>query len=171
MDENKKKVSAKQEKMVADALGGYVVGMSGAAPANPGDVKTYDWLIECKTHTTPDHPIFFDIGVWSKICTEAMAMHRKPLLVVDDGSQRIGQTWCLCNSKNLNLTRVIVTDIPVSIRKNISCKHDKLKSALEKNTKRYLGEFYEGAAFEVEGWAKDPVCILPLELFKELMDK
>lgn len=169
-EQSKKYYSGKQEKMVADALGGYVVGGSGARPTNPGDVKTYEWLVECKTHTTPDHTIFFDSDVWKKICNEAMATHRKPVLVVDDGSQKLKKTWCLCFAKNLNGGNMIVVDFPNAIRKNISCKHEKLAETLKQASKRYIGEFYESAAYEVR-WMEEDVCILPLELFKEILDK
>ena len=92
---NNKEFSTKQEKLIASELGGYPVSGSGARPCAPRDVKTYEWLVECKTHTKPDQSILFDINVWKKITDEAMATHRKPVLVVDDGSQSISRTWCL----------------------------------------------------------------------------
>ena len=84
MSDSTKAFSTRQEKMVAKQLGGYPVGGSGAMPGVPGDVKTYDWLVECKTHTEPGHNILFNAKVWKKIKEEAMVMHRKPVLVVDD---------------------------------------------------------------------------------------
>ena len=161
--------SNKQEKIVAAALGGYKIGGSGAMPGSPGDVKTYDWLVECKTHTTPGKPIFFDINVWSKIKQEAAATYRKPVLVVDDGSQSEKKTWCLCKSSDLNLASMISVSFPVTIRKNISVKHDKLAEAL-KSSERYLGEFYKGGVLEVS-WDGEDVCVLPLSLFKEIFEQ
>lgn len=168
-DKSTKYFSEKQEKLVAKQLGGFTIGLSGAGPANPGDVKTYDWLIECKTHTEPDHPIFFDLSVWKKIEDEAMAMHRKPVLIVDDGSQKVEKTWCLCRAANLNMGKVITIDLPVKIRKNISCKEDKLAETLRENTKRYLGEFYQGGAYFTE-WDSQDVVVMPLKLFSELFE-
>ena len=173
MAENNKTFSNKQEKMIAKELGGYPIGGSGAMPGAPGDVKTYEWLVECKTHTKPDHTIFFDLGVWEKIQKEAMAMHRKPVLIVDDGSQSASKTWCLCRAANLNLTGgVVTTDLPVTIKKNISCKHDKLQSALKDQTKKIViqGGFYETAVYEAT-WGGEQVIVLPLSTFKELFEK
>lgn len=41
--------SSKQEKQVANALGGKLVSGSGAPLFSCGDVELKDWLIECKT--------------------------------------------------------------------------------------------------------------------------
>ena len=165
-----KQYSNKQEKMIAKELGGYQVGMSGAAPANPGDVKTYEWLIECKTHCEPDQNIFFDLNVWNKIKNEAMGMCRKPVLIVDDGSQRAENTWCLCKASNLNLTAIMTADLPVKIRKNISCKNEKLMKSLVDQTARYIGAFYQDGVFEVD-WNNEKVIICPLNTFKELFER
>lgn len=171
---NNKEFSTKQEKMVASQLGGYPVGLSGAGPANPGDVRTYEWLVECKTHTTPGKPIFFDIDVWKKIENEAMGVHRKPVLVVDDGSQSASSTWCLCKSFNINLSGAISVDLPVKIRKNISCKHDKLLAGLKAISKSKIHEntFYSNSIMVYEvNWGSEDVVIMPLSTFKELFEK
>ena len=170
MAQSTKTFSSKQEKMVAKELGGYQIGGSGAMPGAPGDVKTYDWLVECKTHTTPDQKITFNAAVWNKIKDEAMAMHRKPVLIVDDGSQSASKTWCMCRSANLNLATTVACDLPLTIKKNITCSHDKLSEVLKQVGKQYVGAFYEGVAFEVT-WEGDDVLILPLKLFKELFEK
>ena len=44
--------SNRQEKAVAKAVGGKQVSNSGATAFSKGDVRTADWLIECKTCTT-----------------------------------------------------------------------------------------------------------------------
>lgn len=172
MTESTKSFSKKQEKLVASELGGYPVGLSGAGPANPGDVKTYDWLVECKTHTKPDHSILFDIDVWKKIENEAIGIHRKPVLIVDDGSQSISRTWCLCRADNVNLNGYISTDFPAAIRKNITCKHEKLAEAIKKASKGLVMEnsFYQGVVFEIE-WANETVIVLPFKIFKEIFEK
>lgn len=162
--------SNKQEKMVAKALGGYPVGGSGAMPAVPGDVKTYDWLVECKTHVDSGQKITFNFDVWTKIEKEAMAVHRKPVLIVDDGSQNERFTWCLCRSNNLNLSAFVTVPFPVAIRKNIICQHEKMRDALKEGTKQYAGLFYEGGVFEVD-WNGTNVIVLPLVVFKEIFEK
>lgn len=174
MAENTKQYSKKQEKLVAKELGGYPVGLSGAGAANPGDVKTYDWLVECKTHTSPDNPIAFNLDVWKKIEAEAMGIQRKPVLIVDDGSQSASRTWCLCRASNLNLSGTIATDLPVSIRKNISCKHDKLSAGLKSVIKGKIrtDTFYGLCPVLYETtWADEEVAIMPLKTFKELFEK
>ena len=45
--------SSKQEKKVAKTIGGSTVPNSGAIKFGAGDVQLDDWLIECKTKTTP----------------------------------------------------------------------------------------------------------------------
>lgn len=168
--ETTKFFSNKQEKLIANELGGYPVGLSGAGPANPGDVKTYDWLVECKTHTSPDHSIIFNLDVWKKIEDEAMAMHRKPVLIVDDGSQSLNKTWCLCRSNNLDLSATISADLPSQIKKNISFKHDKLASNLVESTKEFMCDLYEYAVYEAE-WGGETVIVMPFKTFKEKFEK
>ena len=174
MAQNTKQYSRKQERLVAKELEGCVVSLSGAGPANPGDVRTYEWLVECKTHTTPDHPITFNLDVWKKLQNEAMGVQKKPVLIVDDGSQTISKTWCLCKAANLNLAGSISTDLPVTIRKNISCKHDKLSTALKAviKGKIHTDSFYgmSPVLYEVN-WGDDVVVVLPLTTFKELIEK
>lgn len=173
-EKSTKDYSSKQEKMIANELGGYPVGMSGAGAANPGDVRTYDWLVECKTHTKPDQPIFFDLAVWQKIQNEAMGVHRKPVLIVDDGSQTKDKTWCLCKASSLNMSGAIAFSLPVTIRKNISCKHDKLISGLKAISKAKIqsNTFYASSFVIYEAkWGGEDVAVMPLATFKELFEK
>lgn len=44
--------SNKQEKRVAKAIGGKQTANSGATAFSKGDVRTEEWLIECKTKTS-----------------------------------------------------------------------------------------------------------------------
>ena len=44
--------SNRQEKKVAKTVGGRQTANSGATTFSKGDVRTDDWLIECKTATT-----------------------------------------------------------------------------------------------------------------------
>lgn len=164
-----KAYSTKQEKLVAIILNGNVVPGSGARPTAPGDVKSDSWLAECKTHTEPGHNIFFDLNVWKKICDEAMALHRLPVLIVDDGSQKENHTWCLCRSCNINRGNLMIAPFPATIRKNISCKEEKMNEALSL-AKEWLGGLYIGSCFELN-WGGEDICILPIATFKEVYDK
>ena len=174
MAENPNKFySSKQEKLVAKELGGYPIKGSGARPCAPGDVKAYDWLVECKTHTKPDNPIFFDIAVWKKIKDEAMGMSKKPVLIVDDGSQSASRTWCLCRRNNVNLNSIVTTDLPNKVRKNITCKHDALTAKLKSDCKGLVvpgTSFYTDMIFEAT-WEDEAVVIMPLRVFKEIFEK
>lgn len=49
--------SAKQEKAVAKAIGGTQTPNSGATPWQKGDITTDQFLIECKTKTSPSNSI------------------------------------------------------------------------------------------------------------------
>lgn len=49
--------SSKQEKTVAKRVGGKTTANSGATKFSKGDVSADDWLIECKTKTTPSKSI------------------------------------------------------------------------------------------------------------------
>lgn len=171
MARSNKDFSNKQEAMIAKELGGHKIGGSGAAPCAPGDVRTDTWLIECKTHTTPDHSIYFDLEVWQKISKEAMGTHRKPVLIVDDGSQTLEKTWCLCRANNLNLGHTMTTEFPVTIRKNVTCRHDKLMSKLKLQSKGFVfpNGFYTNAGYKVN-WNNEEIVILPFEAFKELFE-
>lgn len=98
MGESTKTYSDKHEKAVAKYLGWKQVSGSGSRPCAVGDVRGASWLCECKTHTTPGHKLTFVMSVWDKIMDEAMSQHLRPVLMVDDGSQKIQNTWCLFNS-------------------------------------------------------------------------
>ena len=49
--------SKRQEKSVAKVMGGTVVPNSGAIKFGAGDVQLDDWLVECKTKTSPSKSI------------------------------------------------------------------------------------------------------------------
>lgn len=89
-----KESSNLQESTVAKYLGWKVVSGSGARPFHVGDVVSEDWLGECKTHNTSRNAITFNLNVLKKISDEAMSKHRFPVLIVDDGSQQVDNTWC-----------------------------------------------------------------------------
>ena len=81
--------SSKQEETVAKYLGWGVVSGSGSRAGKPGDISGAHFLGECKTHTQPNQQLLFDKDVWKKLQNEAQSTHRFPVLVVDDGSQKL----------------------------------------------------------------------------------
>lgn len=90
-----KDYSNKQEELIAKYLGWKRVSASGARDCHPGDIKSEEWLGECKTHTKPIKEIRFVHSQWSKICEEAMTSRRFPVMFVDNGTQAISGTWCM----------------------------------------------------------------------------
>lgn len=115
--------SDKQEHQIAEAMGWNVVTGSGARHLYPGDISGIDWLGECKTHATSNKPILFDLKVWSKISEEAASRHKYPVLFVDDGSQKLGKTWCMI-SGSIELSELdptlTIEDYPKSIKSTIT---------------------------------------------------
>lgn len=87
--------SNQQEKMIANFLNWSVVKGSGAVACYPGDVQSPKWLGECKTHAKAVSKVTFKKAVWKKICDEAAAKFRYPILFVDSGTQRVDDVWCL----------------------------------------------------------------------------
>lgn len=115
-----KEASAKQEKMIADYLGWYIVPGSGSRHNYPGDIYSDEWLGECKTHLTETNKIAFHINHWNKICNEAISQFKTPVLFVDNGSRGIKYTLCLLkpnfegifkinNSPNIKINKSSIT--------------------------------------------------------------
>ena len=94
-DKPTKFYSSLQEKTIADYLGWSVVSASGARHFEPGDIKSTEWLAECKTHTKETDNIVIDKEVWKKISNEARGKMRKPVLFVDNGTQELKNTWAI----------------------------------------------------------------------------
>lgn len=68
--------SNKQEKTVAKAVNGKQVANSGATPISKGDVRTDNWLIECKTSTTRKQSFSIKKEWLEKNKEEAFAMNK-----------------------------------------------------------------------------------------------
>lgn len=68
--------SSRQEKAVAKAVGGKQTANSGATMFSKGDVRTKDWLIECKTKTSPSSSISIKREWIEKNEEEAFAMQK-----------------------------------------------------------------------------------------------
>lgn len=90
-----KHYSSTQENRIADYLGWSAVSASGARPFTPGDVKSCDWLAECKTHTSVTDLLTINKSVWKKISTEAKGCMRKPVLFIDNGTQELKNTYAV----------------------------------------------------------------------------
>lgn len=168
-----KDFSSKQEKMIADYLGWSVVSGSGAAACFPGDVISDEWLGECKTHVERGQKILFNKKVWDKICDEAMVKRRFPVLFTDDGSQKSGKTWCLFASKHLDFSECRPV-MPLCLcklhgqGKNISFDHSEMLDLYNQEQK----EFPERIQVFLGSWnTKEDVVVVPLETFKEIIEK
>lgn len=84
-----KHYSNKQESAVADYLGWKRVSASGARPFNKGDIISDSWLCECKTHTTKVNTYKVMFSVWRKLVSEATSCMKRPVLIIDNGTQKI----------------------------------------------------------------------------------
>ena len=69
--------SNKQEKHVAKVLGGKQTANSGATAFSKGDVRTDDWLIECKTKTSESKSVSIQREWIDKNEEEAFAMGKQ----------------------------------------------------------------------------------------------
>lgn len=69
--------SHKQESEVALEVGGRVQLNSGATPFEKGDVSSADWLIECKTKTSPSQSISIKKEWLDKNRSESLYMGKK----------------------------------------------------------------------------------------------
>ena len=69
--------SSRQEKSVAKSLKGKTVPNSGATPFQKGDVSTDNWLIECKTKTSPSESISIKREWLEKNEEEAFSMQKE----------------------------------------------------------------------------------------------
>ena len=90
MEKATKFYSDKQETVVANYLGWKRVAASGARPFNKGDVVSERWLCECKTHTAVSSNYKVLFSVWRKLVSEATSCMRRPVLIVDNGTQKVG---------------------------------------------------------------------------------
>lgn len=86
--------SEKQEKVVADYLGGTKTPNSGATPFKKGDIVTDDTIIECKTKTkeTTNHSIKKE---WiDTLRKECISMGKEYWAIVFDfGTQKIDDQY------------------------------------------------------------------------------
>lgn len=156
---NTKKFSNEQEKKIADFLGWSLVSGSGARML-PGDIQNEYWLGECKTHIQLQDNIIFYKQHWDKIKSEAQSVFKYPILFVDNGSQRIENTWALFGDvlavDEYDVVALSDIKIGVNIRfvsKDIKYKYHKLCAESDRSILFYS---YFG---------KEKVYILPLQAF------
>lgn len=76
--------SNRQEKKVAKAIGGKQIANSGATAFSKGDVRTDEWLIECKTKTSESKSITVQKEWFDKNEEEAFAMGKPYSAIVFD---------------------------------------------------------------------------------------
>jgi len=76
--------SKKQEKQVAKELGGRTTKNSGATPFSKGDVFTDDYLVECKTKTSPSSQITIKKEWLEKLNAESLFMGKNGSVLVFD---------------------------------------------------------------------------------------
>ena len=87
MKTNTKTLSNKQEKQVALDLKGKTTIASGALDIQKADVRTDDWLIECKTTAKSYYPL--KVSTWLKIQKEALKDGlRTPLMCIELNNKR-----------------------------------------------------------------------------------
>ena len=159
--------SSAQEKLVADTLGWQLVSGSGAMPCRPGDVKSDEWLGECKTHMSNANSIYFNKDVWEKIKEEATSTRRYPVLFADDGSRTLEKTWCVCLSHSFDKAGINLIPYNKAIRKNITFSHYDLQVDIKhyKRTTPDLDKLKPCAYFCK--WGNDDILIMMIDDFKK----
>lgn len=160
-----KDFSSIQEHRIADFLNWRVVSGSGARNFYPGDIESTSWLGECKTHVTEQSKIVFKKDFWIKICNEADSKFKRPVLIVDDGTQHLSNTWCMFRAAIVPDVRKV--EFPFKVRTNITVDKYELRvnwadaAAGGPETYAFLLNFHD-----------EDVCIVNLNqfayLFKEV---
>lgn len=164
---NNKYFSNKQETMIAEYLGWGQVTGSGARPFAPGDVNSYNWLGECKTHDTEKSNIIFLKTHWFKISEEAGAKHRYPVLFVDNGTQSSNKTWVMTNLSIFDPATLNVVDG----LKNTSTKGNSLTFDIDTATALYKQSAAENKVnvFTIH-WDRD-LAVMPLSAFRDFIEE
>lgn len=94
--------SSKQETYIANLLGGRTTANSGASRFSVGDVVTDDWLIECKTTTSPKESFSIKKEWISKNERERMDL-QKPYSALAFQFEEDGQNYFVINEKTFKL--------------------------------------------------------------------
>ena len=97
---NTRYFSNKQEKHVAKAVGGKQTANSGATMFSKGDVTLNDWLLECKTKTSPSQSISIKKEWLEKNEEEAYSMNKHhSALVFNFGDLHNAQNYYIINEQ------------------------------------------------------------------------
>ena len=97
---NTRYFSNKQEKHVAKAVGGKQTANSGATMFSKGDVALNDWLLECKTKTSPSQSISLKKEWLEKNEEEAFSMNKHhSALVFNFGDLHNAQNYYIINEQ------------------------------------------------------------------------
>lgn len=97
---NTRYFSNKQEKHVAKAVGGKQTANSGATMFSKGDVTLNDWLLECKTKTSPSQSISIKKEWLEKNEEEAFSMNKHhSALVFNFGDLHNAQNYYIINEQ------------------------------------------------------------------------
>jgi len=78
---NNKKLSKLQEAKTARDFGGVITPGSGNQWHSKGDVRTPDFLVECKLTSKDSYSL--KASTWSKIATEALLEGRDPVMEIN----------------------------------------------------------------------------------------
>lgn len=166
--------SSRQENMIAKYLGWSVVSGSGARSFNPGDVRSDDFLGECKTFTKESDIIYCYNAVWSKIFREATSVMKTPVLFVDNGSQLAKNTWCVLpklvinNIENVSTFDASTYTYIMHVSKTrATFSHCELKDAFSKQ-RRLVGDKIIVLPFDLAGTS---VVLMSLESLKLLIER
>ena len=150
--------------MVADYMGWKVVKGSGSRPFTPGDVDSYNILVECKTHNDEQENIVFHKKHWVKITEEALAKHKYPVLVVDNGTQKADNTWVMLPRRMItddNVFKIYGIVNTARTDSTITFKHQTTsylyRTGYSENKLNYIPEWCHG----------EQVAIMPLDEFKK----
>ena len=167
MEKNNKYYSNKQESAIADYLGWSQVSGSGSRPFAPGDVNEYQWLGECKTHTTERDNIVFLKSHWFKICEEARGKGRYPILFVDNGTQRIENIWVMTYSRIFSPEKV---NAIVGL-KNTSTKGNSLTFNMDSAKTLYKQNMIDNkfGVFKIT-WDTE-LAVMPLSTFRDYLEE
>lgn len=154
-----KDYSSKQESMVAEYLGWKTVVGSGARDFHYGDIVDLEWLGECKTHIRRQKQIKFLKQHWEKLKEEALFHHKNPVLITDNGTQHLVDTYCLFK------TRFDTVDIMETLGEIIQIEYKDVNIILQTD------ELNVSKMYSVKGF--DPiftVYICSVAKFKDMLE-
>ena len=164
---NNKYYSNRQESMVADYLEWKQVSGSGSRPFTPGDLTSDHWLGECKTHDTIKDKVVFHKSHWFKICEEAYAKCKIPILFVDTGTQQAKDTWVMFPSVKIHPEVVNIIDG----LKNTSTKGNTLTFDPIDARSLYRQGSLDGKVNIFKLFWDQELAVMPLSVFRDFLQE